>query len=214
MTKFFTPSLLSRIFIPLFLAIFLLPVNASGFRCGREIISEGDTKSKVIARCGSADSIVTSSIDESGSISGQSYQNRNSKYRNFEGSYSGTTVSREVWTYNCGSGDWIYQLNFEGDVLKTIGTNGRGYGYRGWQSAQDKAREKESERYDAENAQRETNNKLDNINKNVIKVCERVDKIEKKVDNLTTEVQEHRKEESAVIRSYITKDGEKVFYTE
>lgn len=97
-------------------AILLLPCpEVFAFRCGEGIVSVGDTKSRVLIECGKPTyrDRVGSKDTSSGDRSGK--RKRSSK-----------TV--EQWSYNCGEGDFIYVLTFEGGKLTKEETNGRGRG--------------------------------------------------------------------------------------
>ncbi|MDQ5986074.1 MAG: hypothetical protein CSYNP_01792 [Syntrophus sp. SKADARSKE-3] len=90
--------------------------NALAFRCGENVISAGDTKSRVIMECGKPTyKEKVGSKDVYTSDQG----NRN---------HSKSSKKVEQWSYNCGEGDFIYVLEFEGGKLVREDTNGRGHG--------------------------------------------------------------------------------------
>jgi len=110
--------------ICLFLALFctlvgvnlLLCPEAFAFRCGNGLVSVGDTKSRVMIECGKPTS--------------KGRVGANDVYYNDQGQKRRKKSSRTVeqWTYNCGEGDFIYVLTFEGGKLTREDTNGRGKG--------------------------------------------------------------------------------------
>jgi len=103
-----------------FTAGFFLSLTTSealAFRCGGGVIGEGDTKSRVLIECGPP-----TYKDKVGA--------RDIYYGNTGTRRKGSKSSRQVeqWTYNCGEGDFIYVLTFEGGRLVREETNGRGKG--------------------------------------------------------------------------------------
>ena len=99
---------------------FFFADNCWAFRCGSDLVSSGDSKTKVLVTCGKPTSKETScenrqeytSTDKSGKIK------KNKK----------CGKKLEVWHYNCGDKDFIYKLTFENGVLKSENTAGRGKG--------------------------------------------------------------------------------------
>jgi len=126
------PAILSCVLIT-FTIFILYPISASGWSCGREIVGVGDSKSKVLSRCGRPNYSSVASQEESGSVRGKI-----SSSGRFRGGYSSTTVITEVWTYDCGRNDFIYELTFEGDILKKIESVGSGTSYDGCRSAEER----------------------------------------------------------------------------
>jgi len=124
---------LSCISVVLIFAVFNYPSNVYGWSCGREIVSVGDSKGKVLARCGSPESSYVANEKQSGTFGGRV---RSRGY--YSGTYSSTTAMTEVWVYNCGSGDYLYELRFEGDELVSIGSVGEGSGWKGCRSAKER----------------------------------------------------------------------------
>ncbi len=82
----------------------LFPGTASALRCGQGLVMVGDVKAKVLAECGEPQYRET--VGE-----------RESARRKGEGAWKKTTKKVEEWTYNCGEGDFIYVLTFEGGKL-------------------------------------------------------------------------------------------------
>lgn len=95
-------------------ALIVVAASADGFafRCreGKGIVSQGDTKGKVLIECGGPDNKVV--------VSTQSYSQTDGR----------STPSIEKWYYNCGENSFIYELEFVSDVLNSISTPSRGSG--------------------------------------------------------------------------------------
>lgn len=92
----------------------------AAFRCGSKLVSEGDTRSEVAAKCGEPDDVI----------------NQTSVYRRpviwergrpyFIGEDM-IEVPVENWVYNLGPNKLMRKLRFEGGVLAEIETLGYGY---------------------------------------------------------------------------------------
>jgi hypothetical protein len=82
--------------------LFLFTTDSIALRCGTDLVSEGDSKTRVQITCGKQ--------------TGKIKQSR--KYRK----------KIEVWHYNCGDEDFIYKLTFENGILINETTEGRGKG--------------------------------------------------------------------------------------
>ena len=89
--------------------------NAWAFRCGSDLVSEGDTKTQVIATCGKPTS-------KEKSCENRQYTTTTNKNSRKCGK------KLEIWHYNCGEGDFIYALTFENNILTDETTEGRGKG--------------------------------------------------------------------------------------
>ena len=90
--------------------------GASAFRCGDGLIEIGDTKSKVLIECGKPTNksrVGTSDVY---------YPDQGRKKR------GKSSKALEQWSYNCGAGDFIYVLTFEGGKLIREETDGHGKG--------------------------------------------------------------------------------------
>jgi len=124
---------LSCVSVILIFTVFNYPGDVYGWSCGREIVSVGDSKGKVLARCGSPESSYVANEKQSGTFGGRV---RSRGY--YSGTYRSTTAITEVWIYNCGSGDYLYELRFEGDVLIGIQSVGDGSGWKGCRSAEER----------------------------------------------------------------------------
>lgn len=95
------------------------------FRCGDSLVSEGDTKAKVLLECGSPmykEKIASRKSKQHGKSDNQ----RHSPHP--KSSPREVTKPVEKWYYNCGSNDFIYVLTFEGGILKSEATAGYGKG--------------------------------------------------------------------------------------
>ena len=109
-------DLFMTITLSLICVVSLLCSEAFAFRCGNGLVSIGDTKARVIMECGKP-----------------TYKERvgaKSQYAVDQGQSRGRKSSRSVeqWSYNCGEGDFIYVLTFEGGRLVKEDTNGHGKG--------------------------------------------------------------------------------------
>jgi len=125
--------ILPCVFLILIFAVINKPGNVFGWSCGREIVSVGDSKGRVLAKCGSPESSYVANEKQSGTFGGRV---RNHGY--YSGTYNSTTAVTEVWVYNCGSSDYLYELRFEGDVLVGIQSVGDGSGWKGCRSAEER----------------------------------------------------------------------------
>ena len=99
---------------------FFIAGNCWAFRCGADLVSRGDSKTKVQVTCGKPTSKETSCENR------QEYTatDKSGKIKKFK--KCGKKL--EVWHYNCGDNDFIYKLTFENGVLKSENTEGRGKG--------------------------------------------------------------------------------------
>jgi hypothetical protein len=93
--------------IVLFLLLSANYVQADNMKCGTRIVSTGDTKVKVLLRCG--EPFFKEVVGEK------------TRYRRFFGWIIGSsTVLVEEWTYNLGSTKFLRTLTFEGNKLVKI----------------------------------------------------------------------------------------------
>jgi len=102
-------------------SIFFLSFSAHetfAFRCGPDLVSEGDSKTQVMATCGHP-----TSQDKSCENS-QQYTTTN-KYGKVKKKCG---QKLETWFYNCGDNDFIYKLTFDDGKITNITTEGRGRG--------------------------------------------------------------------------------------
>ena len=92
----------------------------AAFRCGSKIVSEGDSRSEVAAKCGEPTDVVTL----------QSVFRRPMIWTRGRPYYIGEDymeVPVESWIYNLGPNKLMRKLRFEGGVLAEIETLGYGY---------------------------------------------------------------------------------------
>ena len=103
------------------LALGLLAASpAFAFRCGTKIVSEGDTRSEVAAKCGEPDDVVTlKSVFRRPVIwtGGRPY---------FIGD-DFIEIPVEDWVYNLGPNKLMQRVKFEGGVVVEIESLGYGY---------------------------------------------------------------------------------------
>ena len=105
-------------------AVLLLGLLASSpafaFRCGSKIITEGATRSEVLAKCGEPADMVTQ----------RSVLRRPVIWTHGRPYYIGEDfieVPVESWVYNLGPNKLMRRLRFEGGVVTEIETLGYGY---------------------------------------------------------------------------------------
>jgi Protein of unknown function (DUF2845) len=96
-----------------------MALTANAFRCGNRIVTEGDSRLDVLARCGRPSDIVRSSLQR--------------HYRNFYRSYpvyigdGYEDLPVEYWTYNLGPNRLMQRLRFVDGTVVDIETLGYGY---------------------------------------------------------------------------------------
>jgi Protein of unknown function (DUF2845) len=98
-----------------------LPVFAATntFRCGSDLIYEGDARSRVLAKCGEPNDVTHSVALRAPVV----WRYGRPIYFN-----SGLIeIPVEVWIYNRGPNSFVRQLRFEDGMLKEIRTLGYGY---------------------------------------------------------------------------------------
>lgn len=79
--------------------------DASAFRCGRELVTRGDSAAVLSSRCGQP------------------------TRKEFEAEkYDGRWESVERWYYNCGERDFIYKFVIVAGIIKSEDSVGRGAG--------------------------------------------------------------------------------------
>ena len=94
--------------------------NALAFRCGSGLVSEGDTKTRVLVTCGKP------TTKENSCENNQQYTTLSKHGKVKKHKKCGKKL--EVWHYNCGDNDFIYKLTFENGKLADENTEGRGRG--------------------------------------------------------------------------------------
>jgi len=102
------------------LALFAATPSFAAIRCGTKLVSEGDTRSEVAAKCGEPTEVVTErSVLRRPVIwsGGRPY---------FIGEDS-IEIQVEAWIYNLGPNKLMRRLRFEGGVLTEIESLGYGY---------------------------------------------------------------------------------------
>jgi hypothetical protein len=93
---------------------------AFAFRCGTKIVSEGDTRSEVAAKCGEPDDVVTQ----------KSVFRRPVIWTGGRPYYIGDDfieIPVENWVYNLGPNKLMQRVRFEGGVVVEIESLGYGY---------------------------------------------------------------------------------------
>jgi hypothetical protein len=102
----------------------LFSLNAHAFRCGDEIVGTGDSKAKVLVKCGKP------TYKEKAAKTGR--KSKGGRHADGNESYAhnkrGKSGGMEKWSYNCGKEDFIYVLTFENGVVVREDTDGRGRG--------------------------------------------------------------------------------------
>jgi hypothetical protein len=105
---------------------FLFVIEAQAFRCGDELVGTGDSKAKVLIKCGKPTHKEKGGAKKSTHTRGQmrSAEDKQSAYDARQSTIKGV----EKWYYNCGKDDFIYVLTFERGVVVKEDTDGRGRG--------------------------------------------------------------------------------------
>ncbi len=104
---------------PLFALALLMAMPAHAFRCGNHLIVAGDSRDKVIARCGEPSDVERTAVLRRPVIW---YHGRP-----FHVGSDPIEVPVEVWTYNLGPNKLMRRVKFEGGLVTTIDTLGYGY---------------------------------------------------------------------------------------
>lgn len=104
---------------------FLPFLNAHAFRCGDEIVGTGDSKAKVLIKCGKPTYKERAAARKGQKTKGRRHTGGSDSHAYDKKVKSG---SMEKWSYNCGKGDFIYVLTFENGVVAREDTDGRGKG--------------------------------------------------------------------------------------
>jgi len=107
--------------------VILMNNPAYGLRCSGSIVSIGDTKSRVIDKCGEPDHIEPWQEERIKKDHYYSYDH----YRSYEGYREPFLVKEyvriEEWTYNLGPTSFIRYLLFENGRLRKINLGDKGY---------------------------------------------------------------------------------------
>jgi Fe-S-cluster containining protein len=103
-----------------------LALDAQAFRCGDEIVGTGDSKARVLIKCGKPTYQEKVGAKKSTRTKGQ--KRLSGEKQVAYDTRQTTAKGAEKWTYNCGKDDFIYVLTFEGGVVTREETDGRGRG--------------------------------------------------------------------------------------
>jgi hypothetical protein len=114
------------LFLVALLFCLFFTLEAYAFRCGDEIIGAGDSKAKVLTRCGKPMLKEKVGAKKSTRMKGEKRGAADGQYVYHKKQSS--TKNVEKWSYNCGKDDFIYVLTFEGGVVAKEETDGRGRG--------------------------------------------------------------------------------------
>ena len=94
--------------------------DADSMRCGSQLVSYGDSRSEVRARCGEPTDVETRTVLRR---SGYEFKGRRYNYNND----TVAEVQVEVWTYNFGPYKLMRQVQFVNGRIEEITTMGYGY---------------------------------------------------------------------------------------
>jgi hypothetical protein len=98
------------------------PVQAENLRCGNKLVSPGQTRLEVRAKCGEPGDVVQSTI-----VRSAEYARRDGLRRAFYSVEESVVVSVEDWTYNLGPHRLMCRLRFVNGVLETVQTLSYGF---------------------------------------------------------------------------------------
>jgi len=92
---------------------------AHAFRCGTKLVTEGDTRSQVAAKCGEPTEVERRSVlrEPITWIGGRAYR----------GGLGLTEIPIEFWIYNLGPSKLMRRIRFEDGVVVEVETLGYGY---------------------------------------------------------------------------------------
>jgi hypothetical protein len=93
---------------------------AFAFRCGTKLVSEGDTRAQVAAKCGEP----TDVINQGSVFRRPVFWNHGRRYYIGE---SAIEIPIESWVYNLGPNKLMRRVRFEAGVVTEIETLGYGY---------------------------------------------------------------------------------------
>jgi hypothetical protein len=110
---------MKRCLVLLALTLAATAAHAQAFRCGTKLVTEGSTRSEVVAKCGEPTDVQHSSVlvPPIEWIHG----------RPFQTGYGLIEVPVEVWLYNLGPSKLMRQIRFEEGKVVRIETLGYGY---------------------------------------------------------------------------------------
>ena len=109
-------TICQRILFAMMLALTANPALA--FRCGHDLIVEGDHKIEVRASCGEPDDIELHTWFRHDNVL---HYTPDRRWRTY------IRVNVELWTYNMGPFRFIRRLRFENGILTDVKTLGRGF---------------------------------------------------------------------------------------
>lgn len=95
-------------------------IDGWALRCGTGLVTEGDSKSQVLATCGKPTS------KEKSCENSPQYTTTNNNGKIKKVKKCGQKL--ETWFYNCGDNDFIYKLIFDDGKIKNITAESRGSG--------------------------------------------------------------------------------------
>lgn len=104
----------------------LFAPDGFAFRCGDEIVGTGDSKAKVLIKCGKPTHQEKVGVKKGAHTVDRKHAAEGKRVTHDARPPKAKGV--EKWTYNCGRDDFIYVLTFEGGVVTHIDTDGRGRG--------------------------------------------------------------------------------------
>jgi hypothetical protein len=108
------------IFPTAILFLLFFTIDGLALRCGTGLVTEGDSKSQVLATCGKPTS------KEKSCENSQQYTTTNKYGKVKKVKKCGQKL--ETWFYNCGDNDFIYKLIFDDGKIINITTESRGSG--------------------------------------------------------------------------------------
>ena len=110
------------------LVFFIVPFSCyalDSFRCGSEIVKNGDTTFEVRGKCGESDYREITVLEVKKSSRKKKTTRRTITVR--AGSdYTGVSFGDEKWYYDCGPNRFIYILTFSGSKLNNVERGGYG----------------------------------------------------------------------------------------
>ena len=119
---------MNRIAITILVAFLLLIFSNSitfAFRCGSKLVSIGDTKVEVLAKCGEPTLKEEISYETKGDLRGSGRYRRRGRFT-YQEKYDEVSKKVEKWYYDFGSHKFIRILTFVGGVLKKVEMGGYG----------------------------------------------------------------------------------------
>lgn len=109
--------------------------EADSFRCGNDLVYRGDSCADVLMKCGEPSFVrQTGARGKSKTVTRKAAEKSVAEVPDKAPRKKKTAVKKtvydetlqEVWSYNLGPNDFIYNLHFDGGVLKKIEVGGRG----------------------------------------------------------------------------------------